>query len=279
MTEWREVQPVARPLGFLGWALIVQRLPVFAIVVFGGLILLLLVRLMEAPIFGMARPITPYITQAVCKASLAIMGIKLRRRGRPMRERGAVVANHASWLDIFALNACDRVYFVSKAEVARWPGIGWLARATGTLFIARNAVEAKVQQEQFEARLRAGHRLLFFPEGTSTDTQRVLPFKSTLFAAFFTHGMSHVMHIQPVTVSYVSPEGADSRFYGWWGDMDFGPHLLQILAQARRGLIEVTFHDPVAVDEFSSRKALAAYCESTVRSAHQTADSCALPTT
>ena len=120
-----------------------------------------------------------------------ILGIRLQVTGRPMAERGAVVANHASWLDIFVLNAVSRVYFVSKAEVAGWAGIGWLARATGTVFIARKGTEAKEQQALFEARLRAGHRLLFFPEGTSTDSLRVLPFKSTLFAAFYTHGMEH----------------------------------------------------------------------------------------
>ena len=95
-----------------------------------------------------------------------------------------VVANHASWLDIFALNAPQRIYFVSKDEVRDWPGIGWLARATGTVFIARKSREAGVQARLFETRMAAGHRLLFFPEGTSTDGRRVLPFKTTLFAAF-----------------------------------------------------------------------------------------------
>lgn len=184
-----------------------------------------------------------------------------------MAHLGAMVANHASWLDIFALNACARVYFVAKAEVAGWAGIGWLARATGTLFIQRKGTEAKVQQAQFEARLRAGHRLLFFPEGTSTDSLRVLPFKSTLFAAFFTHGMEHVMHIQPVTLNYRAPQGADPRLYGWWGDMEFAGHLLLVLATPRQGSVEVIFHPEVAVDDFVDRKALSAHCEQVIRAA------------
>jgi 1-acyl-sn-glycerol-3-phosphate acyltransferase len=235
-------------------------------VTYGGLVLLLVCRVFEVP-FAPRRPVTPYITQAVCLSALGIMGLRVQVVGRPMRVAGAVVANHASWLDIFVLNACDRVYFVSKAEVARWPGIGWLARATGTVFIARDPGQARVQQAAFEARLRAGHRLLFFPEGTSTDSLRVLPFKSTLFAAFFTHGMQAVMHIQPVSVRYFAPKGADARFYGWWGDMDFAPHLLRILASARRGRVVVTFHAPLAVDAFAGRKGLAAACEVSVRSA------------
>jgi 1-acyl-sn-glycerol-3-phosphate acyltransferase len=160
------------------------------------------------------------------------------------------------------------VYFVSKAEVAGWAGIGWLARATGTVFITRKGAEAREQQRVFEERLRAGHRLLFFPEGTSTDSRRVLPFKSTLFAAFFTHGMEHVVQLQPVTVIYRPAPGTDPRFYGWWGDMAFAPHLLAVLASGRGGEVEVVLHDARAADAFGDRKALAAWCETTIRSAH-----------
>ena len=181
---------------------------------------------------------------------------------------GAIVANHASWLDIFALNATDRVYFVSKSEVAGWPGIGWLARATGTVFIARKGREARAQAALFEARLQAGHRLLFFPEGTSTDGRRVLPFKSTLFAAFLAEGVPPGLRLQPVSVVYHAPPGQDARLYGWWADMDFGPHLMRVLAQARQGQIEVIFHPPVAVADFADRKALAAHCEAAVRAGH-----------
>jgi len=268
MSDWREHKLAHVAIGPLGWLLVFVRIIPFFIVTYGGLLMLLLARAAEAPLCGRARPITPYITQAVCKAALWIMGLRVVRRGTPMREPGAVVANHASWLDIFTLNACDRVYFVSKAEVAKWPGIGWLARATGTVFIARNAADAKVQQAVFEERLRAGHRLLFFPEGTSTDSLRVLPFKSTLFAAFFTHGMEHAMHIQPVSVRYNAPAGADARLYGWWAAMDFAPHLLRILAQPRQGSVEVTFNPAVAVDDFKGRKELAAYAEAVVRAGH-----------
>lgn len=146
------------------------------------------------------------------------------------RGSGALVANHASWLDIFVLNALSRIYFVSKAEVAGWPAIGWLARATGTLFIERDPKQARAQAQQMEDRLRAGHRLLFFPEGTSTDGLRVLPFKPTLFAAFFGQNQPPGLQVQPVSVSYHAPAGAPARLYAWWGDMDFGSHLLTVLA-------------------------------------------------
>ena len=258
-----------QPIGPAGWLRVILRGSLLGIITFGGLAVLLLVRLIERPFFGNTRPVTPHITQFVCRSAFWIMGIALRIHGKPMQLRGAVVANHASWLDIFALNAAQRVYFVAKSEVAAWPGIGWLARATGTVFIARKSADAKRQQTVFEARLRAGHRLLFFPEGTSTDTLRVLPFKPTLFAAFYTHGMEHGMHIQPTSVIYHAPMGADPRFYGWWGDMDFAPHLKFMLAAARHGAVEVILHDPLAVDDFPDRKALAAACEGVIRACHK----------
>ncbi len=268
MTTWRSDQaPEVAPVSGLRWALVVLRGLALALVTYGCLLLLLLVRLVERPLCGLNRPVTPLITQFVCRAAFVILGIGLRTRGSPMRYKGAVVANHGSWLDIFTLNAVQRIYFVSKSQVAEWPGIGWLARATGTVFINREGREARAQKELFEARLRAGHKLLFFPEGTSTDGLRVLPFKSTLFAAFFAEGLRETLHVQPVTVNYHAPEGADPRFYGWWGDMEFGPHLLKVLAQPRQGWVEIVFHPPVAVADMRDRKALALHCERAVRSA------------
>ena len=249
-----------------GWIRAILRAVPLVIVTFGGLAILLLLRLVERPIFGVRRPWTPFITQGVCRSAFVILGMGYSVEGKQMNSAGCVVANHSSWLDIFALNARKRVYFVSKAEVARWPGIGWLARATGTVFINRHAREARAQTDIFRERLVAGHRLLFFPEGTSTDGQRVLPFKSTLFAAFFDPALKDSLRIQPVSVVYVAPQDEDPRFYGWWGDMGFGPHLLKTLAARRPGSVRLTYHPPVPVADFADRKALAKYCETQVRS-------------
>lgn len=273
MSDWRqEPIKVSKP-GATGWALVVLRGAALALVTYGCLIVLLLLRLVERPLFGQARPVTPHITQFVCRMAFVILQLPLEVRGTPMRQKGAVVANHSSWLDIFTLNAVQRIYFVSKSEVADWPAIGWLARATGTVFIQRKGTEAKAQQELFESRLRAGHKLCFFPEGTSTDALRVLPFKSSLFQAFYTHGLDRVLFIQPVTVIYHAPEGQDARYYGWWGDMAFGPHLLMTLAARRQGRVEVIFHPEVPVDAFPSRKDLAAHCERVIRTSHSLAES------
>jgi 1-acyl-sn-glycerol-3-phosphate acyltransferase len=253
------------------WLRIMIRATMLIILVFGGLLLLLLVRLFERPLFGLHRPVTPYITQFVCRSAFRILGMKVTIKGAPMAARGAVVANHTSWLDIFALNAAKRIYFVSKSEVANWPGIGWLARATGTVFIERNPAKAKAQTELFEARLLAGHKLLFFPEGTSTDGQQILPFKTTLFQAFFAPNLKDEIHVQPVAVIYTAPKGTDRRFYGWWGSMEFGTHLFATLAPAHPGSVSVIYCAPLKVTDFANRKALAAACEVEVRDAHQLA--------
>lgn len=268
MSDWRD-DVLAAPVMTLGsWLRVVWRGSVLGALTYAGLLVLLLVRLIERPLCGQNRPVTPFITQAVCKAAFPILGMQLRRRGQPMQHKGAVVANHSSWLDIFALNAVQRLYFVAKAEVEVWAAIGWLARATGTVFIARKGTEAKRQQAVFEARLRAGHNLLFFPEGTSTDSARILPFKSTLFGAFYSHGLDRILHIQPVTVVYHAPAGRDPRYYGWWGDMDFAPHLLMVLATKSPGSVEIIFHPSVPVDGFASRKELSAHCEAAIRADH-----------
>ena len=260
--------PQMPPITPLGWVRVIIRAILLVVLVFGGLAVLMLARLIERPICGMHRPVTPYITQFVCRAAFWVLGIKHHVQGLPMMERGAVVANHTSWLDIFALNAAKRIYFVSKSEVAEWPGIGWLARATGTVFIERNPKRAREQTALFQARLLAGHKLLFFPEGTSTDGMQVLPFKTTLFAAFFGYDLKNKIAVQPVSVIYHAPVGIDARFYGWWGDMSFGAHLLSTLAPARQGGVTVIYHAPLQVADFKDRKALAQACEQAVRVGH-----------
>ncbi|MCY4336859.1 MAG: lysophospholipid acyltransferase family protein [Litoreibacter sp.] len=264
---WNEMpEEEIPPLSGAGYLRAFLRGLPLALLVLLCLVVLLIMRAVEAPLFGVRRPLTPYITRFVCRTGLRVLGIRLKVTGKPMSQLGGVVANHASWLDIFSLNASDTLYFVSKAEVAKWPGIGLLARSVGTVFIRRDPNDAAQQKSLFEQRLKAGHKLLFFPEGTSSDGRRVLPFKSTLFAAFFADELRQVSFIQPVSVSYIAPEGQSLRFYGWWGDMDFAPHLIQTLGAAKQGRIEVVYHPALKVSDYPDRKALARACEEAVRS-------------
>lgn len=254
--------PGAQDLG--DWLRVIRRGVPAVMILLAGVLLILPLRGVERLFYGARRPWTGKHVQMVCRLVLACIGLRWQRTGTPMRGQGAVVANHSSWLDILVMNAALPVFFVSKAEVAGWPGINILTRVTNTHFVTRDPRLARQQAAEFSARLRAGHRLLFFPEGTSTDGLRVLPFKPTLFQAFLDPGLPDGLAIQPMSVSYSAPEGCDPRFYGWWSDMPLGPHLLTVLAAQRQGRVLVRLSAPLPVTG-ETRKSLALKAEEAVR--------------
>ena len=98
-------------------------------------------------------------------------------------------------------------------------------------------------------------------------SQRVLPFKSTLFQAFFSDALKDKSHVQPITVNYHAPAGEEPRYYGWWGDMELVPNLLHVLSTPKQGEIELVFHEPHPVSDFENRKILTKSLEDSVRSA------------
>lgn len=263
---WREAAPprIDRPASLCEWLRVLRRGGSAVTVLLIGVLLILPLRGAEMLYYGRRRPWTGRHVQMVCRLTLACLGIGWHRQGRPMAGPGSAVANHSSWLDILVLNAAMPVFFVSKAEVAGWPGINILTRVTDTHFVVRDPRLAQAQAAEFADRIGAGHRLLFFPEGTSTDGRRVLPFKPTLFQGFLNPTLPSDLAIQPISTVYRAPEGADPRFYGWWGDMDLAPHLLAVLAAPRQGHVTVVLHDPIPVAGHT-RKSLSQACETVVR--------------
>ena len=138
----------------------------FALLALGlvpALLALGLARAAETVIHSGARRFTPRVVQGYCRFLLWVIGLRSDCRGTVMAGDGALVANHASWLDIFVLNARAPVQFVAKAEVAGWPGIGLLARLAGTVFIRRDRRDATAQTRLLAAEFRRGHRLVFLP--------------------------------------------------------------------------------------------------------------------
>ena len=262
---WRGVPaPPPRALTPGGRARAAARLAALALAVGVALALFGAMRAVERPLHGARRPWTPGLKRMGFRVALAIVGLRWQAEGRPLAGLGAQVSNHTSWLDIFVLNAACRLTFVSKAEVRSWPLLGWMAAISGTVFITRRRGDAAAQQALLRRRLAAGDTLAFFPEGTSTDGRRVLPFKSTLFAVFVDPGLEGAA-IQPVTLAYVAPEGERADLYGWWGDMTLMAHLVEVLAAPRRGEVAVLYHPPIPLRGRPDRKALARRAEAAVR--------------
>ena len=196
-----------------------------------------------------------------------LLGIRINAKGHPPPEGPTlIVSNHLGWLDIVVLSAVTPLSFVAKREVAGWPLFGSLARLQRTVFVDRERRHATgAGRDDMQERLKAGDTLVLFPEGTSSDGFRMLPFKSSFFGAAALPGVT----VQPMTLAIQGHRGNPiprhlMPFYAWYGDMNLAPHLWEAL---NRGPIEATveFHQPLSLSGETSRKALAAHAEQLVR--------------
>jgi 1-acyl-sn-glycerol-3-phosphate acyltransferase len=219
-------------------------------------------------------PLWRALAHAYHRFTCRLFGIRVAVVGQPLQGGVLITANHTGWLDITILSAVKPVSFVSKSEVADWPLFGTLARLQRTIFIHRKRAQALEDRDTIRKRLEQGDALVLFPEGTSSDGNRVLPFRSALLSAAelpLAHNARGTVHppVQPVSVAYVGlhgiPMGRETRpLFAWYGDMELVPHLWEAL---KTGPIDVTveFHKPLTIDEAGGRKALAAACEAAVR--------------
>ena len=190
------------------------------------------------------------------------IGVRVRVVGQPVSVPGrqvVFVANHSSWIDIPVLGGRLEACFVSKQDVARWPGIGTVARLGRTVFVSRRRSGTGRERDDLLARLAAGDNLLLFPEGTSSDGTRVLPFHSAFFAAV-TAGNPPPL-VQPVSIVYDRlgglPVGRAGRAtFAWYGGMSLAPHAWRLL-QCRGVRATVWLHPALDPVDFASRKQLA----------------------
>jgi 1-acyl-sn-glycerol-3-phosphate acyltransferase len=227
----------------------------------------------------LSAPLTQYVPQLWHRASCRLLGMDVRAYGIPAVAGPVLyVCNHASYLDVNVLGGLVDARFVAKAEVAQWPIVGALSRLTRTIFIERRARGVRSQSDELRRVLRSGASLVLFPEGTSSDGNRVLPFKSALFAAAdATAATGGEVKVQPVTIAYSRhrglPMGRRLRpYFAWYGDMTLVGHLWECLGIGGAG-IDVVFHDPVRLSQFASRKALAQHCHAQI--AHGLSDALA----
>jgi 1-acyl-sn-glycerol-3-phosphate acyltransferase len=156
---------------------------------------------------------------------LAVLNIHIQRHGTPPAG-GLLVANHLSYVDILVLGAAQPMVFLSKSEVRNWPVIGPLTACAGTLFIRRNQRSDVARfDDAFTAVVNQGVVLGIFPEGTSSDGHRVLPFHSSLFARAAAAGWP----VTPAWLGYDLAKGSVENDVCYWGDMTFFSHLPRLL--------------------------------------------------
>lgn len=202
------------------------------------------------------------------KLCCRIMGLQVRVVGKPAKARPVLfVSNHVSYLDIPVLGSIAPVSFIAKVEVAQWPGYGWLAKLQRTVFVDRRRNTTMQQRDSIHARLMAGDALVLFPEGTSNDGNRILPFRSALLSVAEA-ATERPLAIQPVSIAYTSVNGVPLGWglrplVAWYGGMELGGHLWRF---SRLGMVEVVvqFHDEARLSDFPSRKELTRHCSEAV---------------
>jgi 1-acyl-sn-glycerol-3-phosphate acyltransferase len=218
-----------------------------------------------------ARTFPNWYHRQVCR----LVGIRLHIDGSVARERGVLlISNHVSWLDITVLSAVAPVSFVAKQEVASWPFVKWLAKLQRSVFVDRTRrSEVTDKANEILSRLEAGDHVVLFAEGTSSDGNSVVPFKTPLFAAVKpTRGgdpLGADLCAQTLALTYTKLHGLPLCRRGrpvvaWYGDMDLASHAWRLL-----GLGPLDAHirigPPVPLDDFADRKELARYAEDKVR--------------
>jgi len=225
---------------------------------------------------ALKRPLRRRIPVLYHRFVCRLLGVRVHCAGRPVDRRPLlIVANHSSWLDISIITSLAPVVFVAKAEIARWPFFGLLARLQRSVFVERDrrqktgAVNAEIAR-----RLAEGDPVLLFGEGTAGDGNRVQPFRSALIGAA-RDALASAEHareiwIQPLSIAYVSQQGIPLGRHlrpraAWYGKMKLVEHIGGIV---RSGAVDVSvsWGEPIAYDGATDRKVLARLLESSVRS-------------
>jgi 1-acyl-sn-glycerol-3-phosphate acyltransferase len=199
-----------------------------------------------------------------------LLRVQVRRIGEPLAASPTLfVCNHISWLDIVVLSAALPASFIAKQEVNDWPFFGLLARLQRTVFVERERRHRTAEhRDEMRERLESGDNLILFPEGTSSDGLRIQNFKSAFFAAAEHPVRGRPLTVQPVSLGYSRlnhmPVGRRwMRIFAWVGDEDLVPHLWRFLKSGPSEAV-VEFHTPVTIENFASRKGMAAWCHQRV---------------
>jgi 1-acyl-sn-glycerol-3-phosphate acyltransferase len=154
-------------------------------------------------------------------------GIRVEVTGSPAAA-GLIASNHLSYLDILVYSSIAPCAFIAKREVRSWPAVGWIATLARTIYVDRSRrSETHAIQPEIQSALAAGLRLFLFPEGTSSDGSRVLPFHSSLFQP----AIDLQVPVSAACIEYTIPDGVAATEACYYGDMKLFPHLLNVLSK------------------------------------------------
>jgi len=187
-----------------------------------------------------------------------LIGLRVQVVGQAASGGSVLYAsNHTSWLDVLVLGSVLEACFVSKGDIADWPVIKWVAHLGRSVFVSRERNRTGAEAAVMRERLQAGDSLILFPEGTSSDGTRVLPFRSSFLSV-----ADSARAVQPVSVVYDRLGGLpacrrDRPLFAWYGDMDIASHFWR-LARRSGARATVLLHATVDPADFADRKALTA---------------------
>jgi len=194
---------------------------------------------------AVAFPVLPQRAKLALKARwsqqlLDMLGVGLHSSGKPL-DGGLFVANHISWLDIYAINALAPTHFVAKDDVRHWPVIGWFSNRAGTLFIERGSRSAAQRtREHLIGELRQGSRVGVFPEGTTGFGDHVQPFHGALFQSAIDAGAQ----VAPIVLHYTGADGRPTTAPAYVGETSFWESFRSIVTAS--GLTaHVSFLNPI----------------------------------
>jgi 1-acyl-sn-glycerol-3-phosphate acyltransferase len=180
---------------------------------------------------------------------LRIFGFRSLRFGTPLPDPVLFVANHTSWLDITVVHSQRAACFVAKAEIARWPLVGWMAARGGTIFHRRgsNHSLASVMAVMVE-RLHGGRSVAVFPEGGTGHNGVLRVFHARIFQAALDAGVP----VQPVALRFAR-QGRRVIDAGFRDNETFMGNVIRLLGEAPLD-VEVHFLEPVAVSADGRRR-------------------------
>lgn len=214
-----------------------------------------------------------FIASNYYRVLCSLLRIRVRVNGAPVRGRAALfVSNHISWADILVIGSIAPVAFVAKREVRSWPLVGVTAELQRTVFVDRTRRHQTGEAvAEIVKRIDSGVSVVLFAEGTSSDGNRVLPFRSALLGVVeeaASNGSDNLI-IQPMSICYVGqhgmPMGRQHRpLVAWYGDLDFMPHIRTFIGHGAVDAL-VTYGEPLPADLTADRKAMTKQLEGAVR--------------